>query len=192
MKNRMANEKRTIALASPLGGSGFGITCLCVGFSFTGIYPVEEGLAMALSMALLFAGLAQFVAGILEFCRNEHALGYCHGTYGIWGMGTAVLFYTQLAGLVPAAGASAMAVYWGCWAVLTVIITITCWPTSKWFAAVLALLALCFALFSAGAFFPTITVIGAWATIICGLSAWYCVAAFSFMTSFGRKILPVG
>jgi succinate-acetate transporter protein len=188
----MAKETHSsIALASPLGGSGFGMACLCVGFSFTGIYPVEEGLAMALPMALLFAGLAQFVASILEFCRGSHALGYCHGAYGIWGMGTAIMFYTQLAGLVPAADATAMAVYWGCWAVLTVIITVTCWPTSKAFAGVLALLVVCFALFSAGAFSPLITKVGAWATVVDGLSAWYCVAAFSINTSFGRKVLPI-
>lgn len=185
------SKSNSIALASPLGGCGFAMTCFVTGFTFTGIYPVEEGIAMVLPMMLLFAGISQYIVGILEFCRGNHALGFCHGAYGIWGTGTAVLFYTIFAGLVPEPTAVAMAIYWAGWAIITCILTASCWPVSKCFATVLAWLAVCFILFSIGAFYPLITQVGGWATIIDGFGAWYCVAAFSINTSFGKNILPI-
>ncbi|MBA7707131.1 Succinate-acetate/proton symporter SatP [subsurface metagenome] len=184
----MANDTK-IALASPLGGMGFAMTCWCIGFSFTGIIP--DGFAMALPMALLFAGLAQFIVGFVELIRGQHALGICHGTFGVWGMGTALMFYTTSAGLVPAASPEAMAVYWGGWAIITGIIAIICWPVSKYFSLVLWVLMADFVLFLLASFVPEALQIGAWLTVFTGVFCWYVVAAFTINTSFGRPVLPV-
>jgi len=178
-----------IALASPLGGMGFAMTCWCVGFSFTGIIP--DGFAMALPMALLFAGLAQFIVGFVELARGSHALGVCHGIYGVWGMGTALMFYTTFAGLVTAASPEAMAVYWSGWAIITVIVAVICWPVSKYFSVVLWVLVADFVLFALASFAPAALPIGAWLTVFTGVICWYVVAAFTINTSFGKTVLPV-
>ncbi len=179
------------ALASPLGGAGFGMACFTTGFSFTGLFPVSEGFAMFLPMVLLYAGLAQFVAGIIEFARGSHGLGFTHGTYGVWGMGTALLFYTQLMNIVPAASSPAMAVYWTGWAIITIILTGTTWPISKMFSGALAWLVIVFLLFAGSTVSPGLLPIAAWLTVLLALYVWYIVAAFSINTSFGRQVLPV-
>lgn len=179
------------ALASPLGGAGFGMACFTTGFAFTGLFPASEGFAMFLPMVLLYAGVAQFIAGIIEFARGSHGLGFTHGTYGVWGMGTALLFYSQLAGLVPPASGPAMAVYWIGWAIITAVLVGTTWPISKMFSGALMWLVIVFILFAASTAYAPITPVAGWLTVLLGLYVWYVVAAFSINTSFGRKVLPV-
>ena len=184
-------EESGWALASPLGGAGFGMATFTVGFSFTGLYPVNDGFAMFLPMVLMYAGFAQFVAGVIEFARGSHGLGFTHCTYGVWGMGTAIMFYTQFMKIVPPASPQAMAVYWIGWAIITIILTGTTWPISKMFSGALAWLVIVFLLFAGSTVSPELLPIAAWLTVLLGLYVWYIVAAFSINTEFGRQILPV-
>lgn len=181
------------ALASPLGGCGFAMACFTVGWTFSGTFPIAEGVAMSLPMALFFAGLAQFIVGFVELARGVHSLGFCHGTYGVWGIGTAYMFYTGFLGVVTPASAPAMAVYWAGWAIITTIIAATVYPLSKWFCTALIWLTVCFAVFSIGSGLENMSIIhfGGWITMLLGLYTWYVVAAFSINESFERTVLPV-
>lgn len=181
------------ALASPLGGCGFAMACFTVGWTFSGTFPVGEGVAMSLPMALFFAGMAQFIAGMIEFARGVHCLGFCHGTYGVWGIGTAFMFYTGFAGLVNPASAPAMGVYWAGWAIITAIVAASVYPLSKWFCTALIWLVVCFASFSVGSGLQMSSIVhfGGWITMLLGLYTWYVVAAFSVNESFERTVLPV-
>jgi succinate-acetate transporter protein len=188
----MAEEKSEWALASPLGGTGFGMAVWTVGFAFSGLIPVGAGLASAAVNLLWFAGFAQFIAAIIEFRRGSHALGYTHGSYGIFGLATGFMFYTTLGtGTFTFPVAAAMAWYWIGWALISVILAVTTIPVSKMFSVDLWWLAIVFVLFAAGSYSILITHIAAWMLIAMALYTWYIVAAFSINTSFGKNIVPV-
>ena len=186
----MANNNE-IALASPLGGMGYAFTASITGLTFTGMLgDITGSLTAVLPIMFLFAGFGQFCVGIVELVRGQHALGVCHGSYGIWGMSTAAVFYTQFMGMAaPPAGA--MCAFWIGWLIVTIIISTSIWPVSKMFSGVLILLAIVFVLFAISAFVPVFAVIGGWTCLVDGLYCFYVVAAFNINTQFGRTVLWV-
>lgn len=186
----MANNTN-IALASPLGGMGYAFTASITGIAFTGVLgDITGSLTAVLPIMFLFAGFAQFCVGILELVRGQHALGVCHGSYGIWGMATGALFYTQFMGMAaPPAGA--MAAYWFGWALVTLIIATGVWPVSKMFSIVLYWLLVAFVLFAISSWIPVFATIGGWVTLGNGLYCFYVVAAFHINTQWGRPVLFV-
>jgi succinate-acetate transporter protein len=180
------------ALASPLGGTGFAMTVWVVGFVFSGIVMPSSGIAAAAVNLLIFAGLTQFVAGIIEFRRGSHALGYTHGSYGAFGISTGLLFYTTLGcNIFPFPDPATMAMYWIGWAIITVILAITTIPVSKMFSIALWWLVIVFILFAIGGYSTPILNIGGYLTSALGLYTFYVVAAFSINTSFGKNIIPI-
>lgn len=60
------NEK--LANPAPLGLMGFGMTTILLNIHNAGFYPIS---AMILAMGLCYGGLAQIVAGIMEFRRGN-------------------------------------------------------------------------------------------------------------------------
>lgn len=179
------------ALASPIGGAGFGMATFLVGFAYTGLFPTEGGTATAFMMVMFFAGLAQGVAGLIELRRGSHALGFVHSTYGAWGLGQGMIVLMLGAGWLSPPSAAGWAIYWAAWGILTLILTVTIYPTSKYFTYVLAWLAVLFFLLAAGQYYQGLLPVFGYGLVIDALAAWYVVAAFSINESWGRNVLPV-
>jgi len=188
----MSQEKEVWALASPLGGTGFAIAVWTVGLAFSGWVDLSTAIAPAIMSLLFFAGMAQFIVGIIEFRRGSHALGFVHGSYGTFGIMTGIMFIITM-GLhwfeFPSGLGAAW--YWIAWGIISLILTATSWPVSKLFALDLFILAITFFFFAGGAFSEIALRIGAYLCLFLAIFTWYLVAAFSVNTSFGKKVIPV-
>jgi len=189
-QNASAGEP-PFALASPIGGAGFGMATFLIGMAYTGLFATNGGLATGFMMAMFFAGLVQGIAGLIELRRGSHALGFTHSIYGAWGLGQGMLVLGLGAGWLPAPSPAGWATYWFAWAIVTVIVAITIYPTSKWFSYVVWWLAICFLLLTAGQYMTGLLPIFGIALVIDALAAWYVTAAFSINESWGQSVVPV-
>ena len=78
-----------LANPAPLGLMGFGMTTILLNIHNAGFFPVGS---MVLAMGIFYGGLAQIVAGILEFQKGN--------TFGFTAFSSYGFFWLTLAGLL--------------------------------------------------------------------------------------------
>ena len=193
----MAEERHAPAVADPgpLGLGAFALTTFVLSAHNAGWAPD----IIWVGLALFYGGLAQFMAGMWEFRRNNTFASTAFSTYGgFWlALGTFVLLI--LFGRVPTTGAGAVNVDSALgWFVLAFAIFNTymmLWSTrvnAAVFGVFLTLeiteILLFIGFFSANA---NIIKLGGIVGIITALVAWYASAA-GVISSLGTPVLPVG
>jgi len=97
----MANNPEIIKVANPapLGLAGFGLTTVMLSCINAGIMP-PEGLSAVIPMAFAFGGVAQIIAGVLEY-SNGNTFGMVAFTaYGAFWWWFAFLMWTVGAGWI--------------------------------------------------------------------------------------------
>ncbi|HOJ71671.1 MAG TPA: acetate uptake transporter [Syntrophorhabdaceae bacterium] len=67
MEEKLANP-------GPLGLMGFGMTTVLLNIHNAGFFPIGS---MMLAMGLCYGGLAQIIAGILEYKKGKYIWGNC-------------------------------------------------------------------------------------------------------------------
>jgi succinate-acetate transporter protein len=117
----MSSSYRPIANATPLGLLAFGTTTAILSAGLCTIAEKDRNAALTVGFAFGFGGVVQFLAGIIEFVRNNEfsATAFCvYGgfwlSYGVWKiMETTGVF-------VP--DANTLSYYSAAWAVVTFIL----------------------------------------------------------------------
>ena len=66
---------------APLGLMGFGMTTFLLNIHNAGFYPVDS---MIMAMGLFYGGLAQIIAGIMEFKNGNTFATTAFTSYGGW------------------------------------------------------------------------------------------------------------
>ncbi|HVB04077.1 MAG TPA: acetate uptake transporter [Chitinophagaceae bacterium] len=176
---------------SPLGLLGFGMTTVLLNLSNTGIFPMN---AMILAMGICFGGLAQIMAGILEFRKNNTFGLTAFISYGFFWLSLVALIILPKLGWGEAVNPAGMASYLICWGVFTAILWVVSFRISVAVQVVFATLTLLFALL-AGAELTGRSIIRETAGvegIVCGCSAIYAGSATLLNEVWGKTILPMG
>jgi len=185
MSERLANS-------APLGLLGFGMTTVLLNLHNAGFYPLD---GMILAMGLFYGGLAQVIAGIMEF-RKGNTFGttaFC--SYGLfwWSLVALIVMPTVSFLSVVKPVETAMAAYFFMWGLFTAIMFFGSLKTNRALQFVFASLAILFFLLTArdltgnGA----IGTIAGYEGIICGLSAFYLALAEVLNEVHGKTILPI-
>ncbi|HHH79301.1 MAG TPA: hypothetical protein ENL13_00160 [Thermoplasmatales archaeon] len=185
-------EKNMLANPAPLGLMGFGMTTVLLNIHNAGIYALGS---MILAMGIFYGGLAQIIAGILEYRKGN--------TFGVTAFSSYGLFWLTLVGLIiipnvvpgiNAPSSTAMASYLFMWGLFTFLMFISTLKHNKALQFVFASLTILFWLLALGDFTgnTTITVVAGYEGIICGLSAIYLAMAEVINETYGKEIVPVG
>ena len=185
-------EKNMLANPAPLGLMGFGMTTVLLNIHNAGIYALGS---MILAMGIFYGGLAQIIAGILEYRKGN--------TFGVTAFSSYGLFWLTLVGLIiipnvvpgiDAPSSTAMASYLFMWGLFTFLMFISTLKHNKALQFVFASLTILFWLLALGDFTgnTTITVVAGYEGIICGLSAIYLAMAEVINETYGKEIVPVG
>ncbi|HEC81112.1 MAG TPA: hypothetical protein ENI42_01620 [Thermoplasmatales archaeon] len=185
-------EKNLLANPAPLGLMGFGMTTVLLNIHNAGVYALDS---MILAMGIFYGGLAQIIAGILEYRKGN--------TFGVTAFSSYGLFWLTLVGLIiipnvvpgiDAPSSAAMASYLFMWGLFTFLMFISTLKHNKALQFVFASLTILFWLLALGDFTgnTTITVIAGYEGIICGLSAVYLAMAEVINETYGKEIVPVG
>jgi uncharacterized protein len=116
LKGKAVTVTETIANPAPLGLAGFGITTLLLNTVNAGIINKTD-IGMVLPMGLFYGGLAQFMAGMWEFKKNNTFGATAFTSYGAFWMGFALMKILQANGALgavsPEGGLTVFLVAWG-------------------------------------------------------------------------------
>jgi uncharacterized protein len=100
---RAASGQASIADPVPLGLAGFASARLAISTLYAGWIPLSPvDLAVVIPVALLFGGVASFVAGMWAFRRGNILAATTFASFGAFNASWALLQWMMLVGVVPA------------------------------------------------------------------------------------------
>ena len=192
---------------APLGLSAFALTTFVfslvnAGFIAQGEDPAQQIVNLFLPLALIYGGLAQLIAGILEF-RTGNTFGVAgFGSFGSFWISLAVMNLMARQGIIAETRlAEAQGWFFLAWAIFTVILLIATFGLNVGLIVTFALLLLTLILLAigdlmgghpAGGMALRLATWGGYVGILTALAAWYVAAADVINDTFGRTVLPVG
>ena len=198
----MADESKTIdvtqvknldATANPaaLGLIAFGMTTVLLNLSNAGYFAVGS---MILAMGIFYGGLAQVIAGIMEWKKNNTFGMTAFLSFGFFWLTLVTLLVLPKLGLAAAPSASAMAAYFVMWGLFTLVMFIGSLKTTRALQVVLGLLTVLFFLLAIGETTgnATITQVAGYEGIITGFSAVYAGLAEVLNEMYKRTVAPLG
>lgn len=187
----LATVKDVTANPAPLGLLGFGMTTVLLNIHNTGYYPLG---AMILSMGVFYGGLAQIIAGIMEWKKGNTFGTVAFASYGFFWLTLVGLILGPAKGLGEGTTEGLMGWYFFFWGLFTLAMFIGTLRINRSLQVVFLTLVILFWLLAirdwAGS--SVVGKIAGWEGIICGLSAIYGAFAQILNEVYGKVILPLG
>ena len=190
MENHMSMENK-LANPAPLGLMGFGMTTVLLNIHNAGFFPVSD---MILSMGLFYGGIAQIIAGIMEFKKGNTFGLTAFTSYGVfWITLVAIFVFPDLGGGMGVRTDSAfLGWYLFMWGLFTFFMWLGTFGKSYVLQFIFLSLWVLFLMLAVRNWTGS-SIIGqlaGWEGIICGLSAIYLAMAEVLDEARGKKILP--
>lgn len=181
----------TTANPAPLGLLAFGLTTVLLNMHNAGYFGLD---AMIMSMGIFYGGLAQIVAGIMEWRKNNTFGTTAFVSYGFFWLTLAGILLLPALGLGTAPGPIAMAAYLGMWGLFTAVMFIATLRLSRILQAVFATLALLFVLLAVGDATQStaLRVIAGYEGMLCGALAIYAGLGQVLNEVYGHEVVPLG
>jgi succinate-acetate transporter protein len=185
--------KDSTANPAPLGLFGFGMTTILLNLHNAGFYELN---AMILGMGIFFGGIAQIIAGIEEWKKNN--------TFGATAFTAYGSFWLTLVALVLIPKTSfgsglksdeiSMGLYLLVWGLFTLFMFIGTLKLSRALQTVFLSLTILFFLLAISDFTGNkgLRIFAGYEGIFCGLSAFYTGGAQVLNEVYGHNVLPVG
>lgn len=189
----MTQTQPRLANPGPLGLMGFGMTTILLNLHNAEFFPMSW---IILSMGIFFGGMAQIVAGIMEFKKGN--------TFGLVAFTSYGFFWLTLVGIVvfPASGilpvdpthAQFLAVYLLLWGIFTLFMFFGTLQGNRVLQFVFASLTVLFFLLALGNFTGNAVLLqfAGFEGVICGASAVYLAMAEVLNEQAGKTVLPIG
>ena len=183
-----------LANPAPLGLLGFGMTTVLLNLHNSGLYPLGS---MILAMGLVYGGLAQVIAGVMEYKKGNTFGTLAFSSYGLFWWSLVILLllpnFTLLSPAVTAAGDEAMAAYFFMWGIFTMLMFFGTLKTNRALQFVFASLTALFFLLTAVRLTGNsdLLLITGVEGVICGASAIYTGIAEVLNEVYGRTVLPL-
>lgn len=192
----MENEKLIAikdltANPAPLGLMGFGMTTVLLNIHNAGFFGLD---AMILGMGIFFGGLAQVIAGIMEFKKNNTFGTTAFTSYGLFWLALVALNILPEMGYGEAADSLSMAAFLFMWGLFTLFMFIGTLRINRALQVVFGTLTILFFLLAIGNFTGSdlILTIAGYEGILCGFTAIYAAMAQVLNEVYGKEILPIG
>lgn len=187
------NEHRdTTGNPAPLGLLGFGMTTVLLNFHNAGFYELNT---MILAMGICYGGVAQIIAGMMEWKKGNTFATTAFISYGLFWLSLVALIVMTKLGWAARSDDKAMAAYLFMWGLFTLVMFIGTLRLHVAGQIVFGSLTLLFFLLAYGDFAnasPGFKHFTGWEGIFCGFSAIYAGLAQVLNELYGRVILPLG
>jgi succinate-acetate transporter protein len=180
-----------IANPGPLGLLGFGLTTIALSAVNAGLLPPDAVVAIV-PLAFAFGGIAQLIAGVLEFKAGNTFGMVAFTSYGLFWWWFALLRWTIGAGWLKAPPASAVATILLLWGVLTLLLWIVSFRLNKGVWSVFFLLWVTFLLLAAGDFGYGTGKLGGWFGLVTGVDAMLVAFVEVLNATAGRVVVSLG
>ncbi|EXJ23930.1 Gpr1/fun34/yaaH family protein [Alkalibacterium sp. AK22] len=190
-KTKIVSYKEITANPAPLGLMGFGMTTVLLNIHNAGFFGLD---AMILAMGIFFGGMAQVIAGIMEFKKDNTFGTTAFTSYGFFWMALVGLNILPMLGLGEAPNALSMAAFLFMWGLFTLFMFVGTLRINRALQVVFGSLTILFFLLAVGNYTGSalILMIAGFEGIFCGLSAIYAAMAQVLNEVYGKTILPIG
>ncbi|AEX85713.1 hypothetical protein XO10_06455 [Marinitoga sp. 1135] len=190
MENKVTTVSEKLANPAPLGLMGFGMTTVLLNLHNAGIFELN---VMIMAMGIFYGGLAQVIAGIFEFKKNNTFGATAFTSYGLFWLSLVAIWTMPKMGLGEAASATAVAFYLLMWGIFTLYMFVGTLKGNKSLQVVFGTLTILFFLLSMGDFLGSTAIkhLAGWEGIFCGASAIYTAMAEVLNEVYGKKVLPL-
>ena len=174
---------------APVGLLGFGMTTILLNIHNAGFFPIS---AMILAMGIFYGGIAQVIAGILEYKRGN-TFGYtAFLSYGMFWLTLVFLVVAPKWGITDKTEDGFMAWYLFVWGLFTLFMFMGTVNKSPVLRFVFASLVVLFTLLAVRDWTGSALLgqIAGYEGIVCGASAFYLGVAELLEDVRGHKVLP--
>ncbi len=183
MENKYANP-------GPLGLAGFGMTTILLNIHNAGFFPVS---AMIMAMGIFYGGLAQVIAGALEFKKGNTFGTLAFSSYGFFWLTLVATWILPKLGIAEATPAGFMGWYLAVWGIFTLFLFVGTLNGGNVLKFVFGSLVVLFALLAIRDWTGNelIGIIAGYEGIACGASALYLGLAEAVNEKLGKAVFPV-
>lgn len=188
----MNDTRDTTGNPAPLGLLGFGLTTVLLNLHNAGFYELN---AMILAMGICYGGIAQVIAGIMEWKKGNTFATTAFISYGLFWLSLVAMILMTKFGWATASNEKAMAAYLFMWGLFTLVMFIGTLRLHVAGQIVFGSLTLLFFLLAYGDYASASTgfkQFTGWEGIFCGFSAVYTGLAQVLNELYGKVILPLG
>ena len=171
---------------APLGLLGFGMTTILLNLHNSGIIPLS---IVIIAMGFALGGLAQIIAGVMEFKNNNTFGATAFTAYGCFWWSLIIIWCNPWENY--AHDAQSLAWYLLLWGIFTMFMFVGTLKQTRANQVVFGSLTLLFFLLAAGDFtgMHTITTVAGFVGIFCGASALYAAFAQVLNEVYGKTVM---
>ena len=190
-ENEIITIRDTTANPAPLGLLGFGMTTVLLNIHNAGFYELGT---MILGMGIFYGGMAQVLAGIMEWKKGNTFGTTAFISYGFfWLSLVALLVLPKIGWWEKAPASSEIATYLLMWGIFTLVMFIGTLKLSRSLQFIFGSLALLFFLLAIGDYSgnSSLKTIAGYEGIICGASAIYTGLAQVINEIYKKQVLPL-
>src|SRR6266487_1280487 len=188
----MTDTRDTTGNPAPLGLLGFGMTTVLLNLHNAGFYELN---AMILAMGICYGGIAQVIAGMMEWRKGNTFAATAFSSYGLFWLSLVTMIVLTKLGWGAKSDDTAMAAYLAMWGLFTGVMFIGTLRLNRALQIVFATLAILFFLLAYGDFTnasPGFKHFTGYEGVLCGFSAIYTGLAQVLNELFGKTVLPLG
>jgi uncharacterized protein len=184
-------QKDNLANPAPLGLFGFGMTTVLLNLHNAGFYEMNS---MILAMGLFYGGMAQVIAGILEYKKNNTFGMTAFVSYGFFWISLVGLIFMAKWGWITPTPGPALVSYLVMWGLFTLLLFFGTLKINRALQFVFASLTILFFLLAIGDATKneSISHLAGFEGIVCGASAIYAGIANLLNEIYGYVVLPLG
>lgn len=177
---------------APLGLMGFGMTTVLLNLLNAGILS-STGMGMIMSLGIFYGGMAQIIAGILEFKKGNTFGTVAFTSYGLFWLSLVALLVFPAMGWASAVDAASMAAYFVMWGIFTGYMFVGTLKLKRGLQVVFITLTILFFLLAVAELsgIGAVKTIAGLEGIFCGASAIYVACAEVLNEVYKRNVLPV-
>ena len=181
----------TTANPAPLGLLGFGLTTVLLNLHNAGFVALGS---TVLAMGICYGGLAQVVAGLMEWKKKNTFGTVAFTSYGFFWLSLVALIVLPKLGLAEKSDHMTMAAYLLMWGLLTFILLLGTFRTNVALVTVFFLLTVLFLMLGVADATQNaaLTRIAGIEGLATGFAAIYLAAAQILNEVYGREVLPIG
>lgn len=186
MADKIDTPTVKIANPGPLGLFAFGMTTTLLALHNLGFFALDS---VILSMGLLYGGLAQIIAGIMDYKRGNVFTATAFTSYGFFWISLVLIKN----GLIGGAESIGLGAYFLMWGLFTFVFFIGTLRKGKAVRLVFITLVMLFLVVGIKEFFPAdwIGYLAGVIGMVCGLAAVYTAAGELLNEEYGREVLPL-
>jgi len=190
MNETSVQLKDTTANPAPLGLLAFGMTTVLLNLHNAGLFPLNT---MILAMGIFYGGLAQVIAGIMEWKKNNTFGTTAFLSYGSFWLTLVGLLVMPVLGWGTTPEISAMVAYLVMWGIFTGAMFLATLKLNRALQVIFATLTVLFFMLAIadGTGSTLVKQVAGYVGIICGLSAVYTGLAQVLNEVYRRTILPI-